>query len=525
MPAVPAGADAGWQRLHPLSPLLRGGVIALAALGYLATQVVDRVVGSVAPAFDYGPGDDVGDTVPGIPDEVLDRPLLAVGALVAFVAVVALVVWVSWRFSRFRIESRHVELRTGVLFRQHRQVPLERVQAVELSRPVLARLLGLAQVVVQSAGGSDSELKLAFLSAARADAVRDHLLDLAGRDDERRADDDRVTAGPDAPGAVPTLRRSPSSAEEPVVAVPNGRLFVATILHGSTIVLGALVVLLGLGLGVDRFGVVAFGSVPALVPAVLGIAVSRVRELLVHGNFSLAAGPTAFRVRHGLTDLRAATIPLHRVQAVEILQPLWWRRFGWWRIRVNVAGVERGQDQSDGQTTLLPVGTLDDALAVLARLGVGPDDPQLHEALSGAGGEPGWVGSSPRARWLGPLVWRRIGYTLGSRTIVIRSGVLTRRAVLVPHARVQSLAVGQGPLERRLHIANAIVVSTPGPVTARVPNLDQADAERFVVEVAARAREARRPRSSGRPPLEAPASVRDDGVRPPLAPHRPRLVD
>ncbi|MGL4178486.1 MAG: PH domain-containing protein, partial [Dermatophilaceae bacterium] len=338
-PAAPAGADAAWQRLHPLSPLLRGGVIALAALGYLATQVVDRVVGSVAPAFDYGADADVGDTVPGIPDEVLDRPLLAVGALLAFVAVVALVVWVSWRFSRFRIESRHVELRTGVLFRQHRQVPLERVQAVELSRPVLARLLGLAQVVVQSAGGSDSELKLAFLSATRADAVRDHLLDLAGRDDERRADDDRVTAGPDAPGAVPTPRRSPSSAEEPVVAVPNGRLFVATILHGSTIVLGALVVLLGLGLGVDRFGVVAFGSVPALVPAVLGIAVSRVRELLVHGNFSLAAGPTAFRVRHGLTDLRAATIPLHRVQAVEILQPLWWRRFGWWRIRVNVAGV------------------------------------------------------------------------------------------------------------------------------------------------------------------------------------------
>ncbi|MGL5912242.1 MAG: PH domain-containing protein, partial [Phycicoccus sp.] len=316
-----------------------------------------------------------------------------------------------------------------------------------------------------------------------------------------------------------------SSADEALVSVPNGRLFVATILHGSTIVLGAVVALLGLGLGVDRFGVVAFGSVPALVPAVLGIAVSRVRELLVHGNFTLSAGPAVLRVRHGLTDLRAATIPLHRVQAVEILQPLWWRRFGWWRIRVNVAGVERGQDQSDGQTTLLPVGTLDDALAVLARLGARPDDPRLHEALSGAGGEPGWVGSPPRARWLGPLAWPRIGYTLGSRTIVIRSGVFTRRAVLVPHARVQSLALSQGPLERRLHIANAIVVSTPGPVTARVPNLDQAEAERFLVEVAALAREARRPHSPGGPRAEPPVPVGNDDARTPLAPDRPRLVD
>ncbi|MGL5866376.1 MAG: PH domain-containing protein [Dermatophilaceae bacterium] len=530
-PDAPAGPGSGWQRLHPLSPLLRGGVIAVAALGYLATQVMDRVVGSVAPAIGDGPIDDLDDTVPGIPDEVFDRPLLAGGALVAFVAVVALVVWVSWRFSQFRISSGQVELRTGVLFRQHRQVPVERVQTVELSRPVLARLMGLARVVVQSAGGSDSELTLAFLSATRADAVRDHLLDLAGRsdeqwaDDEGRADAEPVRAAPEVAGAAPTPWTAPSSADEPLVTVPNGRLFAATILHGSTLVLGAAAALLGLGLGVDRFGVIAFGSVPALVPAVLGIAVSRVRELLVHGNFTLTAGPAALRVRHGLTDLRTAAIPLHRVQAVEILQPRWWRHFGWWRIRVNVAGVEGGQDQSNGHTTLLPVGTLDDALAVLARLGARPDDRRLHQALTGLGGEPGWVGSSSRARWLGPLVWRRIGYALGSRAIVIRSGVLTRRAVVVPHARVQSLALSQGPLERRLGIANAIVVSTPGPVTARVPNLDQLDAERFLVEVAARARTARRGGPSHDPPQVRPVPVGNDRARTPLAPDRPWLVD
>ena len=77
-----------------------------------------------------------------------------------------------------------VELRQGFLFRQHRQVRLERVQAVELSRPLLARLLGLARVVVQSAGGSDSTLTLSFLDLARAEALREHLLDLAGRTDE-----------------------------------------------------------------------------------------------------------------------------------------------------------------------------------------------------------------------------------------------------------------------------------------------------------------------------------------------------
>lgn len=498
--------DGGWQRLHPLSPLLRGGVVLLAVLGYAATQVVDRVLDAVAPALNPVP-DGVGDAVPGVPDEVLDRPLLAVGALLLFLGAVALVTWVSWRFTRFRVGAGHVELRTGVLFRQHRQVPLERVQAVELSRPLLARLLGLAQVVVQSAGGSDSELTLAFLSVPRADAVRDHLLGLAGRSDERVPDDAAPAGGP-----------AGGPAEVPVVAVPNGRLFVATLLHGSTIALALLLAVAALGVGVGTVGGVVVGAVPAVVPVAFGVAVSRVRELLVHGNFTLAASGTALRVRHGLTDLRAATIPVHRVQALEVAQPLWWRRFGWWRVEVNVAGVQSaGEDQARTQTTLLPVGTLEEALAVLARLGARTDDPRLVEALHGTGGEPGWVGASPRARRLDPWSWRRTGYALTPHAVLIRTGRFTRRAVLVPFARVQSLTMAQGPLEARLHLAGVKVVSTPGPVSATLAHLDAEDARRFLVDVAARARAARRVRVPVAGPTTPPTS--------PLAPGPPPLVD
>ena len=48
-----------WQRLHPLSPLLRGGVVLIALLGYAASQLFDRVLGSVG----------LGEVVPG-PGEV-----------------------------------------------------------------------------------------------------------------------------------------------------------------------------------------------------------------------------------------------------------------------------------------------------------------------------------------------------------------------------------------------------------------------------------------------------------------------
>lgn len=475
-PLAPPGAgaaDEGWQRLHPLTPLLRGGVVLLAVLGYGASRVVDGVLGALDPTAGRAPG--------GGPDEttaLLEHPLLALAAVVLVIAAVAGAGWVSWRFSRFRVAHGQVELRSGVLYRQHRQVPLERVQAVETTRPLLARMLGLSQVVVQSAGGADSHLTLAFLDAARAEEVRAHLLDLAGRADERPA--------------APVEGAAAGTGPVPVVDVPNGRLFVATVLHPATLVLGLIGLALLVGAGVFELGAGMLASAPALVPVVFGLAVGRVKELLVHGNFSLSRTDTALRVRHGLTELRASSVPLHRVQAVEALQPLWWRPFGWWRVRVNVAGVRSEGADGDEQTTLLPVGTLADALRVLATLGVRPDDPYVVAALEGPGGEPGWVGPPRAARVLDPWSWRRSGYALSDTALHLRSGRWSRSAVVVPHARVQSLALDQGPLQARLGLATGRVVSTPGPVSPRAPHLRTEDAETFLALVGARAREARR---------------------------------
>jgi putative membrane protein len=504
--AVPPAADDGWRRLHPLSPLLRGGLVVLAVALYVGKELADRVLGSFAPER-FGEPDGVVDA---FVDDLADRPLVAVAAagllVVPLILILGAVTWVNWRFTRFRVTASQIELRSGVLFRQHRQVPLERIQAVELSRPVLARLLGLVRVVVQSAGGADSGLTLAYLAERRADAVRDHLLDLAGHSDE---------AGSSVPPGDHVVDG------DPVVSVPNGRLFVATVLHGSTIALGILAVGAVLAAGVARIGLLALGLVPALIPVAFGVAVGRVKELLVHGNFTVTATSTGLRVRHGLTDLRAATVPLHRIQAVEVVQPLWWRRFGWWRIRVNVAGGAGAQDESAGQTTLLPVGTLDDALAVLAHLGVRAEDPTVDQALHGEVHVPGdgWVPVSPRARRLDPWSWRRCGYTLTPQAVILRTGRFTRRAVLVPHARVQSVTLSQGPLEARLGVASAQIVSTPGPVAAELSHLDLADAERFLARVTNRATAApRRPAGRSVMRVASPAPDRppwvDEGEQP-----------
>ncbi len=514
---APPRPDLGWdwQHLHPLSPLLRGGFVLLAMLTWVVSQSLGAILGSLGlgePGGQYGGEDGA--------DQVFAHPaLFGLGAL-AVVALIAGGSWLSWRFARFRVASGQVELRAGILFRQHRQVPLERVQAVEISRPLLARVFGLAQIVVQSAGGRDSRLTLSFLGLQRAHEVRDHLLELAGRTDEaipapRPEGIPAGAAGPPAPagwGGALTAHDDQSVGERPVLAVPNGRLFVATILHTSTAV---LIILIALATGAAGAG--AIGALTGLIPAVIGIGSNRVGELLKHGNFSLSRLASGMRLRHGLTDLRTTTIPLHRVQAVEVLQPLWWRPFGWWRVHVNVAGVH-GERGAGDTTTVLPVGTFADVVLVIGHLDSALPEQTLAVAATGAGGEAGWTAAGARSRLLDPLSWRRNGYAVSAGSVIVRRGRMTRRATLTPHARIQSLTLTQGVLERALGLASVRFVSTPGPVSPGLPHLAVAEAERLLEEEAARARRARKVRlplaKSGRDPVDYDISRPDPQHRP-----------
>lgn len=87
-------------------------------------------------------------------DYVLTNNLVLVAGLVVLGVLLLLfaIFWLSWRFHTFRITGDDVEVRSGVFFRTHRRAPLDRVQGVNLTRPMVARLLGTAKLEVVGAG-------------------------------------------------------------------------------------------------------------------------------------------------------------------------------------------------------------------------------------------------------------------------------------------------------------------------------------------------------------------------------------
>ncbi|NLJ52807.1 MAG: PH domain-containing protein [Intrasporangiaceae bacterium] len=159
-------------------------------------------------------------------------------------------------------------------------------------------------------------------------------------------------------------------------------------------------------------------------------------------------------------------------------------------MKVTIAGV--AGENAESQTTALPVGTEEEVLDLAQIMLPGLDRDAVLVGMRGSGGEPGFTGSSRRSAVFQPWAWRRNGYAVTDTAVVIRRGRLARVVSLVPHARVQSLSVAQGPLDRWRDVSSVHLDLTSGPVSGVVVHLATDEAQRLLVEQSSRSALARK---------------------------------
>src|SRR5690606_7428879 len=84
----------------------------------------------------------------------------------------------SWRMHTFRITDDVIEVRSGMIFRSHRKARIDRIQGINISRPIVPRLFSAAKVEISGAG-AESSVALNYLSSDDANRVRRGLLQRA----------------------------------------------------------------------------------------------------------------------------------------------------------------------------------------------------------------------------------------------------------------------------------------------------------------------------------------------------------
>ena len=275
---------------------------------------------------------------------------------------------VSWLVTRWRVVGDELQIETGLIRRQSLRFPLRRVQAVDVVAPLTARLLGLAEVRIVSAGTGAQHGRLAYLRNDDATQVRAQLLALAHG---------LAAETPEPPAA-------------PLFHVDNGALLASVLLRGPL-----LVVLVAAVVAAVIAATVGAGTVELLTTAltlVAGGGLEAARTFNADFDFTIGEFPDGLRLHRGLLQKRHETIPYGRIQAVRLLRPLPWRPFGWVRVELDVARQagprDEGGEVRQVSRLLAPVTSRQQALWLVSRV------------FPGAQMELGEIGPPPRRAML-----------------------------------------------------------------------------------------------------------------------------
>jgi putative membrane protein len=411
--------------------------------------------------------------------------------LVVLLGALALSV-VSWLVTGYQVVGRELRVSEGLLFRRHRTIPLERLQAVDVLRPVLARLTGLAELRLEVIGARRAEAPLSYLTLRQASELRDRLLALAAAPPAPVVASGASVAASGLPGVTPGLPdvplgaldvASPSGApaapdERLLHAVQNRRLLYSQLLTGQVFALPLALAAVALQF-LDR-PVWTFVGVASLLTGMAGVLLRPARRIIDDWHFMVSMSSAGLVLRHGSLATRNQTVPLRRIQAVTVAWPLLWRVARWAQVRVDVAGYGAHDRRAESHVDrLLPVAGSDVVRQVVGELFDGLDVTGLP-----------LVGVPRRARLVSPLRQPYLGIWLGDTVLATRDGWLTREVTVVPYARIQSVRVVQGPVRRALRLAE-VHVDTAGAMRVVLSDRDTTEAYSLAWQIAARARTAR----------------------------------
>ena len=490
--------------------------------------------------------------------------------LIGFAVLVLILVAgsIDWWFTRYSLDDLAIHRRSGFLFKKNRTIRLESVQSVDISRPLVARLLGLSELRFEVADGSSEALHIKYVSARKAEVLRRTAMasinllrsEATGRpvdvlpesmqiSAERMPDADQLHqpfeasyeasyGAPAQDGAQPAnqqpapqqgiqqpgvsrrgarmpmpLPADPS--QPPIFRISNVRLVASIMLEHLVWLVPAVALMVGAAViaaildGESPF-LIFMALLPGTFVPLLGYLGTLWARFDGAANFKITpSGQGGVTLRYGFTGTHTQNVMVERIQALAVEQSILWRVFGWYRIKMTIAGI--GVEQNDNQKLVtrniaLPVGSRQEALMVLRLLLPALDEAQAQVLLDTANGSlkrqqpqvPAMIVTPFSARWMDLLTWKRngvttVGYTAGSARattridsdaarssvgehtrgdlLLIRGGYFIRTLSIVPVNRVLSVSWGQGPLQRAFGCASVHFGTVPGPVRTLMMHL------------------------------------------------------
>ncbi len=453
----------------------------------------------------------------------------------------------SYLVFEYRLGASALHITSGVFQRQNREIPLRRVQNVDVHQTFVGRLLGLAAVRLETAGGGQTEAELRLVAREEADRLQREIRRRKRDDGEQRpaagqrpATDEatgRTTAEEEAAGDAETVLFELSMSELLVLSGVSFRWGVLfPLLFGIPLVSDVLTSVVADLLGEGPFRpddplVVALALAGLVGLLLVSWIVSAALTFVRYFDFRLARIDDELVYERGLLQRYSGSIPLDKVQTLTIRENPLMRRLGYAALLVETAGYTPGQGRGNGQQVPSAVPLADrEAVEAFATELEGVEDfsverppgrarqryairygmltvaltavlfgvDRLYYAL------PWYVALVGLA--LAPvaahLKWTNRGFGVGEDHLVTRTGFWRRSTQLVPYYRIQNVVTERTYFQRRWRIGSVVAdTASSAAIWSRHPtahDVDEDRAERLHGTLRERLQESLRQRRVGR---------------------------
>ena len=469
--------------------------------------------------------------------------LLVIGGMVLVGIAIGIVYEIAY-YKRFRYEltGDTFDVTSGVISRRDREVPLRRVQNVDVRQNVIQRVLGIAAVHVESAGGGQTEITLQYVDEsearqlqrilrrksvdapetavgerdtaddkievdreeeevdekAKSDRVNDRELDHKRSIDQEYADDEELLfeIQPRELAILSIFTIDPGASLLGAIALSFASGFDPTTLVPTDFVEGGLP---GTGLFALAWAILFF----LLAAWILSVILTFNR----YYGFRLVRIEDELHYERGLLQRYSGTIPLDKVQTVTVTESVPFRWFGYAALAVETAGYAPGQSGSRGTESAIPLAErprvfqLARSVEPFGPVDIEPIPRRARERyavryaavvsiLMGVGYgaltmfdvDGNWAVAVALFALVpigAHLKWANRGYHLGERYFFARTGVVNRSTKIVPYYRVQAVIYTQTIFQRRRRLASVTAdTASSASLLGRAATAHDVDGER-----------------------------------------------
>ncbi|MFB6086270.1 MAG: PH domain-containing protein [Halodesulfurarchaeum sp.] len=421
-----------------------------------------------------------------------------------------------YRLFAYELTEETLNIDSGVLFRRKREIPLGRIQNVDMTRSIVQRVLGITAVGIETAGGSDTEASLQFVSVPEAKRLQEGI-----RTRKRRLEGAAETG--DAEAETVTGKSAAASEAEVVFSLDDESLVLYSLLSFDPRVASVLFVVVPFGApflseyvkGLTPVIIVGFGLFVFMAVGSAMWLLSAFARFVGYYGFTLTRVGEELRYERGLLKRYDGSIPEGKIQTVLIEENLPMRHFGYASLAIETAGYGPGSASDSESAVPLasredllelarevePFGELDFTrpapvakrryafrygILVTTLLGIGVVVSRVVMPFPWYGLAVLYAAVPIAAR----KKWIHRGWELSADYVRTRTGFWRRRTHVVPVDRVQTVIDRRTLFQRRWHLGTVVIdtASSAGFVSpeARAIDIGEDEAERLREQVADR---------------------------------------